>query len=314
MTTKSLTHNSFHAIILPTESCNFRCTYCYESFSAGKMPKDIQRAVVSFLLRKIDSVDNLFLSWFGGEPLLAMNVIREISLPIIEKIHNFPDKAFIADITTNAYILTPTLFEELLSVGVNKFQITFDGPEIDHNKTRIQKNGKGTFETIWKNILMAKKINKDFQILLRIHYHNENCQSIPGFKDVLLKAFGGDKRFKIFFRPISKLGGKNDASFPVCSDEEIADYNGLFNSLPNENQYILTEENPICYASRPDSFVFRANGSLSKCTARLDCEANIVGNIDKNGNIQANSEILTPWIEGFIQKDLDKRRCPARFI
>lgn len=29
--------SSLHLIILPTEQCNFRCKYCYESFKKGKM-------------------------------------------------------------------------------------------------------------------------------------------------------------------------------------------------------------------------------------------------------------------------------------
>jgi uncharacterized protein len=39
-------------ILLPTEKCNFRCTYCYEDFSIGKMSQPLQRAIELFLERR----------------------------------------------------------------------------------------------------------------------------------------------------------------------------------------------------------------------------------------------------------------------
>ena len=33
-------------ILLPTEKCNFRCTYCYEDFELGKMSEETQRIVM----------------------------------------------------------------------------------------------------------------------------------------------------------------------------------------------------------------------------------------------------------------------------
>ncbi|PJJ00771.1 hypothetical protein BX264_1060 [Streptomyces sp. 2333.5] len=39
----ALTDRTLHLIILPTEQCNFRCTYCYEDFSVGRMgPETVQ--------------------------------------------------------------------------------------------------------------------------------------------------------------------------------------------------------------------------------------------------------------------------------
>ena len=67
-------------IILPTEKCNFRCTYCYEDFLIGKMPPAIERGVKALIDRRSDSLDRLEISWFGGEPLLAADVVL-LALP-----------------------------------------------------------------------------------------------------------------------------------------------------------------------------------------------------------------------------------------
>ena len=71
-------------IILPTEQCNYRCKYCYESFKKGKMPQDIQESVIKYVRKNIGRYSGLRVSWFGGEPLLAMDVIEHISINLMD--------------------------------------------------------------------------------------------------------------------------------------------------------------------------------------------------------------------------------------
>ena len=39
----SLTPSLLHLILLPTEACNFRCTYCYEDFRLGRMEPVVEQ-------------------------------------------------------------------------------------------------------------------------------------------------------------------------------------------------------------------------------------------------------------------------------
>jgi len=71
--------NYLNLIILPTEACNFRCTYCYETFENKKMPRSVVSGIKSLIDRRGEELDELEISWFGGEPLLALDVITEIS-------------------------------------------------------------------------------------------------------------------------------------------------------------------------------------------------------------------------------------------
>src|SRR4051794_16365661 len=75
----TLTRSVQQLIILPTEKCNFRCTYCYEDFSIGKMREPVQRAIESFMNRRIPELSELSLDWFGGEPLVAKDVVLSLS-------------------------------------------------------------------------------------------------------------------------------------------------------------------------------------------------------------------------------------------
>lgn len=130
-------------IILPTEDCNFRCVYCYESFERGAMADEIMSAIKKYVaahtrLRFLD------ISWFGGEPLFAPNVVIELS----RWFHDYSRERGIeyrASITTNGSLLSPDVAEEIIANGVQHFQITLDGEQADHDQRRVLNGGGGTF-------------------------------------------------------------------------------------------------------------------------------------------------------------------------
>src|SRR5688572_21841718 len=111
-------------IILPTEKCNFRCTYCYEDFLIGKMKEPVRASIERFMDRRIPELSELSLHWFGGEPLLAKQVVLRLSAHA-SRLCNEHGVSLVGGLTTNAYVLTPELFEELLSYNQQFFQITF---------------------------------------------------------------------------------------------------------------------------------------------------------------------------------------------
>lgn len=48
-----------HLIILPTEQCNFRCRYCYESFQRGKMEDSVVESILKFVRKNITRYTSL---------------------------------------------------------------------------------------------------------------------------------------------------------------------------------------------------------------------------------------------------------------
>ena len=70
---------SLELILYPTEQCNFRCTYCYEDFEIGKMTSQVQAGVKRLIERRMESLDHLHLAWLGGEPLVARDVLLDLS-------------------------------------------------------------------------------------------------------------------------------------------------------------------------------------------------------------------------------------------
>lgn len=69
----------------------------------------------------------------------------------------------------------------------------------------------------------------------------------------------------------------------------------------------------ICYASRPNSLMIRANGSLGKCTVASNNERNNIGMITESGEIVINDN-LQNWIQGLETLDLQTLACPLSRI
>ena len=67
--------------ICPTLACNFECPYCFATRKGGKMAPEVQDDVVALVARMLDAskAETLSITWFGGEPLMATDVIEELS-------------------------------------------------------------------------------------------------------------------------------------------------------------------------------------------------------------------------------------------
>lgn len=91
--------------LLVTEQCNFRCLYCYESFERGKMTENTINGIIAYLKRNLPLYSGLVINWFGGEPLLALDIIEKLAIKIIQ-LYNTLHKPYFATMTTNRYLLS----------------------------------------------------------------------------------------------------------------------------------------------------------------------------------------------------------------
>ena len=125
---------ALHLILHPTEQCNFRCAYCCERFGIGRMAPGIVTGIKRLLAARHD-LERLHIGWFGGEPLVAPDVVRELSRTARthSALHGI---AYSADMTTNGCRLTEPLAHELVELGIGSYQISLDGDCEAHDRTR----------------------------------------------------------------------------------------------------------------------------------------------------------------------------------
>jgi uncharacterized protein len=333
---RSFSPKRMELTILPTEKCNFRCTYCYEDFEIGRMPQHVVGGIKELINVRAPELRELSISWFGGEPLLARGVIRAIS----EHCHRLAEKHgfnFSGGLTTNAYLLTPEVLAELVSLNQDFFQITLDGWEAVHDRTRRRADGAGTFDRIWANLLAAKQTDLVFSILLRIHVSHDNHESLDELCMNIHREFGGDKRFSIEVQDVRNLGGAGALTItPVApqpfkqvaarlkhlvahgslpeitppAEPESADARPVGESAGSRAGYMQSSEAYICYASKPNHLLIRANGRVGKCTVALDDDRNDIGWINPDGTLRIDQDKAGHWSAGFSSLDLSDLACP----
>lgn len=311
----SYINKSLHLVILPTEQCNFRCFYCYENYQNGKMSLETINGLKKFLENRAQDLDLLILEWFGGEPLVATDIVLDISNFALELSNKYHFE-LTSKITTNGYNLTSEIFLKLYKVNIKTYQITFDGPREIHDKTRVLINGEGSFDKIWNNLINIQNSKKDIIILLRIHLDEDKISYIENLIKDINQQFKGDSRFRILFKPISKLGGRNDNLLKVLLRERIDSYVNILNSKVS-SEHTLCKNDSIkdyCFASYPNSLVIRSTGEICKCSLGLNDSRNFIGNLNSDGTMSINNEKLQPWFAGIINNDDAILKCPYKHI
>jgi uncharacterized protein len=307
----ALTDTSLHLILLPTEQCNFRCTYCYEDFEIGRMRRGTVLGVKRLLDRRLPTLESLTISWFGGEPLLARGLVEEISAHILES-PSHPDLHYQADMTTNGYLLDLPTAGKLCSLGVRLYQISLDGPARMHDRTRIRVNGKGSFERIWRNLTAIRESDIPVNTVLRIHINPENLDAMPEFLARVRDEFLADSRFTVHLKPVERMGGPNDTTMEILGSEARAKAMSDLRAVLAEGGRSGREfaGSDVCYASRANSLVIRANGTIGKCTVGLSDPANVIGTLEPDGTLRIDNARLSPWLRGWANRDWSSVQCP----
>ena len=132
-------------------TCNLNCSYCFAS--QGKYNGD--RAVMSFetgkraldfLIENSGTRHNLEVDFFGGEPLMNWEVVKQLVeyARSIEKQHN---KNFRFTLTTNGMLVDDEVIE-FANREMSNVVLSLDGRKEIHDRYRVDYAGKGSWETI----------------------------------------------------------------------------------------------------------------------------------------------------------------------
>lgn len=308
--------DTLQLILLASEDCNFRCTYCYEDFKRGTMYPSVRKAIKALVQKKAKQLTSLGVSWFGGEPLYGWEAIEDLG-PFFAQMVEDNDWHYSTSMTTNGYLLTRETAAKLFAWKCRNFQITVDGLGPQHDCHRPARDGSPTFETIFNNLKAMKEMDENFFVRLRINFDPQTHPYLEDFMCLLEKHFSNDKRYGIALYAVGKWGGENDENLDVCGVSESrkvraavnasAAVKGIqFGSLADRNNV----GGQVCYAARPYNFVIGADGKVMKCTVVLDKDDyNVVGDLKEDGEIDLNYERFSKWVEPAYEQDSSCRSC-----
>lgn len=265
-------NNNLGLTIAPTLNCNFKCTYCYEERAARQvlfMNKETSDNVINFIRHQIGGPNaSVFISWYGGEPLLAMNTIYYIS----QELKKLYGNRLNASITTNGFLLTEKVAKMLQESNVTSAQITVDGLKETHDERRPFIGGNvSSFDTIINNIKHNAKYLRRIDIRANIDKQNE--EEIP----LLFEYLRGILPNNVYYYASRTRLESPGTSFPkeyYYKQEEYADFmckNPGFNALLNVGYG--------CGATNPRSYVIDPRGDLFKCWHEVGQPEKKVGDV-----------------------------------
>lgn len=292
-------HNRLDLIIMPTLDCNFACTYCYETHIPSRMSDETEEAIKKWVGLELPNYKFLMLHWFGGEPLLGYKRVLSIT-PYIRDTAARLGISYVTHMTTNGYLLTPNRISELLDCGIFDFQITVDGPPETHNKLRVLRNGQGTFERIFQNIVQLAQANEKVKISLRVNFNHSNLHQIP----ILINMFPIEIRnqLRIVYEPI--FGGCALSATDNMPSEEISNAMTKYYQLAESLGYdVVLGTNRIhpgklvyCYAERENQFIINYNADVYKCSVSKFTSENRVAYITQEGVMVKENKNWERWV------------------
>ena len=199
-----------------TDSCNLNCTYCgygelYEVFDARNHSKINIRYAKKFLryiyeLKRKNNKRKLNIGFYGGEPLLNINFIKQI-IEFAHQLNAEKEMDIGYSMTTNATLI----HKHIDFLVANKFEllISIDGNEENHSYRVFSKNKKNSFWKVIKNIDMLQKNYPEYfvnYVSFNAVLHNRNSvksiyefiytryHKIPEISELLLRDIRPEKK------------------------------------------------------------------------------------------------------------------------
>ncbi len=174
--------------------CNLACEYCFASGGTYHTERDymsleVGKKAIDFLISNSGKRQNLEVDFFGGEPLLNLQVVKDI-VTYAKQQGEKHGKTFNFTMTTNCLLLNKENID-YLNKEMDNIVLSIDGRREVHNAVRKSLNGKDCFDTILKNAINMRKARGDKKYYVRGTFTANN---LDFSKDILaLNDYGFDQ-------------------------------------------------------------------------------------------------------------------------
>jgi uncharacterized protein len=276
--------------LITTYACNLACPYCYEGKGEllhGTMTEDTRERTVTFIQKTVEKTGakTFSIALYGGEPLL-----------------NFDDSVYIMDscftwaedkgidytnfMLTNGTLVTPEIAETLHHYKARAVQLTLDGPKRLHNKRRIYKNGKGTYD----DIIEAAVLLRDHKVPIgfRFNVDSKNKEYIGDLLDEL-EALG--------LHDVPVLCGivtetQACRNYTECiQDKDVRMILSEFRDTLEKRGYSTVVERPhspkhlFCGFLGEGTYVLDPHADVYKCLTFVGLPPHCIGHLDTEGDL-----------------------------
>jgi len=171
--TRNISYNSDNVIkamcLHVAHDCNLRCKYCFASQGDFKgerslMSLEVGKRALEFLCENSGRRRNLEVDFFGGEPLMNFDLVKEL-VNYGREIENKYNKHFRFTITTNGVLLDDEKID-YINENMDNVVLSLDGRKDVNDNMRKTVTGKGSYDVIIPKFkeLVKRRGDKDYYI------------------------------------------------------------------------------------------------------------------------------------------------------
>lgn len=276
-----------------SHDCNLRCKYCFAAtgdFGTGRKVMTIETAkqAIDFVIKKSGHRRNIEVDFFGGEPLMAMDVVRE-TVDYARGLEEKHGKCFRFTITTNGVLLDDETID-YINKEMSNIVLSLDGRESVNDHMRKTVNGKGSYEAIvpkFQKLVEQRDPMKDYYV--RGTFTRQNLDFAKdvkhladlGFRQVSVEPASGDEK--------DKFAIKEEDLPVVFAEYEALAQELLGNDTLNFFHFNVDLEQGPCVIKRLrgcgagcEYVAITPDGEIYPCHQFVGKEDYIMGNLEEN--------------------------------
>lgn len=304
--------------------CNLRCRYCFADEGAYHserefMSEQTAKKAIDFLIANSGNRKILEVDFFGGEPLMCLQTIKNVVYYAKAEAAK-AGKKFLFTTTTNALLLDDDAIN-FFNSEMENVVLSLDGRKEVHDAIRKTKNGKGSFDLVINNIKKFVKSRGDKSYYVRGTFTSKN---LDFSNDVIFLAENGFDSISMepVVTDIDDLAIKEEHLPVICKEyENLCDkylekyekgegFNFFHFNIDLEGGVCLQKKVSACGAGN-EYFSVVPNGDIYPCHQFAGDKDFLMGNVyegklDKNIREKFASSCL------FTREDCDN--CFAKFI
>ena len=198
-------------------TCNLNCEYCFAS--QGKyhgdravMSFEVGKQALDFLMDHSGTRRNLEVDFFGGEPLMNWQVVKDL-VAYARSVEKARGKNFRFTLTTNGMLIDDDVID-FANKEMHNVVLSLDGRKEVHDRFRVDYAGKGSWETIVPKFQKLVKARGDGEYYMRGTFTHHNPDFLEDIKTMLELGFD-----KLSMEPV--VCAPDDSSALTAEDMEL---------------------------------------------------------------------------------------------
>ncbi|MBQ4224946.1 MAG: thioether cross-link-forming SCIFF peptide maturase, partial [Oscillospiraceae bacterium] len=309
-----------------TMDCNLRCRYCFAETGEYGMKKrklmsfETGKRALDFLLENSGDRENLEVDFFGGEPLMNFDVVKQLVMYGRSREKDYINKHFRFTVTTNGILLDDEK-TDFINREMSNVVLSIDGRKEVNDRMRTHINGSGTYDEIIEKYkkLVEKRKHRNYYVRGTFTKHNldftNDVLSLAeqGFKEISAEPVVADAKqdYALTERDLPAIFSEYErlAQAILVSDKQGKHFN-FFHFMIDLDQGPCAIKRLRGCSSGNEYVAVTPDGDIYPCHQFVGVEKYRMGNIAEG---KINSDIRNEFAAANIYSKDDCRNCWAKF-